>query len=524
MLKIRNIIQYAIIVLCASAIMISCTKEDKPGNGGQYAVVKLSFSTEDLQTKATLPDSQEAEINSLRIYAYTSGRKVGYFHASPVPAQILMDIEVISGGNSQDVTFYVIANEDAAEHAGGSFTLDENTTLAGLQALSFTSLDMSKGLPMFGSKTESIVLASQTDEGTVSNVPGHEGHIISQSVTIPVKRAVAKLDLNFAKAAGMTSDLTVNQVTVIKEGAKVMNYFLPQSAEVLANVSESGADVAALAAPVAVTSEVSFTDVDGSHGIADASKFTDIVSSYAFENPSGAANWYTPAADGKNFRLLVDYTVNGMNHSRYIHLPAIERNCSYVVNAVVGESEGQIYITWDVADWNGTDEWVLEFNYPSSQNPLQPSSAYNPSTGKYENPVYGPAQMYHVPGNDEEGAFCVDFQMTAPVGQKWQPTFSADASDYAVRIYLRGTTTLVYDSGSALSDDSIEASENWYTIKVVPLKAENIGREVRFAITYKPTWMSGNDFLIINGTDSDPFWTGTGADSEVIVIKQIEKK
>ena len=59
---------------------------------------------------------------------------------------------------------------------------------------------------------------------------------------------------------------------------------------------------------------------------------------------------------------------------------------------------------------------------------------------------------------------------------------------------------------------------------MVPLKAENIGREVRFAITYKPTWMSGNDFLIINGTDSDPFWTGTGADSEVIVIKQIEKK
>ena len=130
MLKLRNIIQYAIIVLCASALFASCNKEIVPSaDDKQYTMVQLNFSTDEMLTKAVLSDERESEINSLRIYAYALGRKVGYFYGSPVPSSILMDIEMIQGGAAQDVTFYVVANEASMIHSGTHVdALTENTT------------------------------------------------------------------------------------------------------------------------------------------------------------------------------------------------------------------------------------------------------------------------------------------------------------------------------------------------------------------------------------------------------------
>ena len=518
MLKIRNIIQYAIIVLCASALFASCNKEDIPSTGDkQYTMVQLNFSTDEMLTKAVLSDERESEINSLRIYAYALGRKVGYFYGSPVPSSILMDIEMIQGGAAQDVTFYVVANEASMLHSGThASSLSENTTLDELQAMTFTSVNYSSyGLPMYGVSTHRIqAAAAAAGEDVQTDVPGHEGHILSQSINIPLKRSVAKVGVYFAKSAGMTADVTVDQVTVVAGSARISNYLTPQTAAVLQNVGASASDVAALSSPVNVTAEVALNAAADSHTETDYTKFNNIVSAYTFENPSAASDWKTPSADGKNLRLRIDYTVGTTAHTQYVNLPQIERNNFYVVNAVV-RGEGQIYVTWNVADWNEGGNWELEFNYPSYQNPLQPTAAFNPSTGTYQNPQFGNAEMYY--STTEVGAFSVDFQMTAPAGQTWTPTFAGDAGDFTIKVCERGTDTPV--------SVPVTASDKWYTIKVIPLKADKVGTKVKFVITYLPTWMTAPDMLIINGSDSSVAWTETGAtaattkaNGEVIVI------
>ena len=521
MLKLRNIIQYAIIVLCASALFASCNKDIVPSaDDKQYTMVQLNFSTDEMLTKAVLSDERESEINSLRIYAYALGRKVGYFYGSPVPSSILMDIEMIQGGAAQDVTFYVVANEASMIHSGTHVNaLTENTTLEELQAMTFTSVSYSSnGLPMYGVSTHKIqAAATAAGEDAQADVPGHEGHILSQSINIPLKRSVAKVGVYFAKSAGMTADVTVDQVTVVAGSARISNYLAPQTTAVLQNVGASASDVAALSSPVSVTAEVALNATEDAHAETDYTKFNRIVSAYAFENPSAASDWKTPSADGKNLRLRIDYSVGGTAHTQYVNLPQIERNNFYVVNAVV-RGEGQIYVTWNVADWNEGGNWNLEFNYPSYQNPVQPSSAYNPSTGTYDNPVYGNAEMYY--SSTESGAFSVDFQMTAPVGQTWIPTFAGDAGDYMIKVYERGTDNQV--------SVPVTSSDKWYTIKVIPLKSDNIGKKVKFVITYIPTWMTEPDMLIINGSDSSIVWTETGAtgttgaNGEVIIITQVE--
>ena len=520
----RNIIQYAIIVLCASALFASCNKEIVPSaDDKQYTMVQLNFSTDDMLTKAVLSDERESEINSLRIYAYALGRKVGYFYGSPVPSSILMDIEMIQGGAAQDVTFYVVANEASMLHSGThASSLSENTTLDELQVMTFTSVNYSSyGLPMYGVSTHRIqAAAAAAGEDVQTDVPGHEGHILSQSINIPLKRSVAKVGVYFAKSAGMTADVTVDQVTVVAGSARISNYLTPQTAAVLQNVGASASDVAALSSPVNVTAEVALNAAADSHTETDYTKFNNIVSAYTFENPSAASDWKTPSADGKNLRLRIDYTVGTTAHTQYVNLPQIERNNFYVVNAVV-RGEGQIYVTWNVADWNEGGNWNLEFNYPSYQNPLQPTAAFNPSTGTYQNPQFGNAEMYY--STTEVGAFSVDFQMTAPAGQTWTPTFAGDAGDFTIKVCERGTDTPV--------SVPVTASDKWYTIKVIPLKADKVGTKVKFVITYLPTWMTAPDMLIINGSDSSVAWTETGAtaattkaNGEVIVITQVEPK
>lgn len=520
----RNIIQYAIIVLCASALFASCNKEIVPSaDDKQYTMVQLNFSTDEMLTKAVLSDERESEINSLRIYAYALGRKVGYFYGSPVPSSILMDIEMIQGGAAQDVTFYVVANEASMLHSGThASSLSENTTLDELQAMTFTSVNYSSyGLPMYGVSTHRIqAAAAAAGEDVQTDVPGHEGHILSQSINIPLKRSVAKVGVYFAKSAGMTADVTVDQVTVVAGSARISNYLTPQTAAVLQNVGASASDVAALSSPVNVTAEVALNAAADSHTETDYTKFNNIVSAYTFENPSAASDWKTPSADGKNLRLRIDYTVGTTAHTQYVNLPQIERNNFYVVNAVV-RGEGQIYVTWNVADWNEGGNWELEFNYPSYQNPLQPTAAFNPSTGTYQNPQFGNAEMYY--STTEVGAFSVDFQMTAPAGQTWTPTFAGDAGDFTIKVCERGTDTPV--------SVPVTASDKWYTIKVIPLKADKVGTKVKFVITYLPTWMTAPDMLIINGSDSSVAWTETGAtaattkaNGEVIVITQVEPK
>lgn len=107
----------------------------------------------------------------------------------------------------------------------------------------------------------------------------------------------------------------------------------------------------------------------------------------------------------------------------------------------------------------------------------------------------------------------MDFKMTAPSGQTWNPTFFGNASDYEIR---------VYDKNGTQVQTPVAASEDFYTIKIIPRKPENVGNVVQFGIAYKPTWSDDPEFLLINGTSGSLKWTTPGSTADLIVVKQIE--
>ena len=119
--------------------------------------------------------------------------------------------------------------------------------------------------------------------------------------------------------------------------------------------------------------------------------------------------------------------------------------------------------------------------------------------------------MYYT--GTEEGAFSVDFKMTAPSGQKWTPTFEGLSTDYKIK---------VYDNRGEEVSVPVTASESLYTIKIIPMKPENINKTVKFGITYIPTWATSAEFLQINGSAGSLAWTTSGSNEDVIVVKQIE--
>ena len=43
-------------------------------------------------------------------------------------------------------------------------------------------------------------------------------------------------------------------------------------------------------------------------------------------------------------------------------------------------------------------------------------------------------------------------------------------------------------------------------IKVIPNEAETVGERLKLAITYRPIWSDQAEFLMINGSQSDPVW------------------
>ena len=68
----------------------------------------------------------------------------------------------------------------------------------------------------------------------------------------------------------------------------------------------------------------------------------------------------------------------------------------------------------------------------------------------------------------------------------------------------------------------VTVSDKWYTIKVIPMKSENVGQKISFSIAYTPTWTTAPDLLMINGTSGNLAWNTAGSTADVIVIEQTE--
>lgn len=488
MQNITNIFKKTALAIIAAVISTGCISEKYEVSGLQNVLIEVKVSASQMTKATEKATDAEKVINSIRIYAFYNGRLSGHYYGEGVSDEsIFMDLEIPSGNPSVD--FYVIANEANMKNGNTSVAISDRLKPVELENITFASFDENAPLPMYCKITKNINVP-ETIKSSVNDAEGHQGHfILPDKVDFVLERPLAKIAFYAATKSESVTPI-IEEVSVFAKGTRKYMYLFKQQQATLLNIPVGDQNKILHNTPLTVSNVVT----DESRNDVNAYKAVS-ESSYLSEIPFGSANWneqnsYNSVVLHVRYRLQA----GGDILDNYIHMPSIERNHFYKVLCVISP-EGGMTVDYIVSDWEKTDDWNLEYEYP---------------TYEVETPsVKTQATMYYDNGG-EEGAFCLDFKMTAPVSQKWTPTIQADAADYVVRVY----------KGSELVGTPVEVSDDLYTIKVVPLKSDNIGKEVKFIITSNPIWSLHSELLLIN---EGLMWTGNGASSDLIVIKQVDK-
>ena len=345
-------------------------------------------------------------------------------------------------------------------------------------------------IPMWGVKQIELSLDSNQDIGVIS-----------------LLRAVAKVEVNLGAAL---SDYTISSVTI--NSINRYGYCLPASWQSAAQTTDilidgSMNEYRSIYTPAG---GVEFAEVSPSSRVL---YITDYCNTDAL-TPSAKIS--ITLRDSSNNTLTFN---DAISFGAYVDGKAVEgsaydivRNNYYRFN-ITGIAGG-LTIDYKVADWDeGEDINYGEFAYPTYHNPVIPDSHYY--GGNINDPIdVEPTMSYNV-ADAEADAFSVWFNMSAPIGQNWVPTFTQSQSDYQIR---------VYKNGNLVSDPKqFTAGPDWYNIKIVPLNADRAGNIVEFGISYTASWMSASTsmYLFINGKADAIAWKNSGNDPKIIRIKQI---
>lgn len=496
MQKTNNIIIKAALTVFAAFLATGCIFEKMAmPEDLQSVLIQVNVSSDEMLTKADTETQTTAEsaIKTVRIYAFREGKLSGHYYSESVDSDpIVMDLRLPETGTC-DLDFYVIANETSMTRTSGTEALSESTTETALAGFAFSAFGAVDGsLPMYGTADVSINVdnvSSQkntedghTDHNYITDGTGSENVF---TVDIDLKRPVAKVSFYAQTPNGSADQVYLSDLTMPAKGTRQYGYLLPQTAEILQSVPATAEGIDFLPSSTLVTGTAS----------APMPVFENV---YFFEVPYGSASWFASNSDNS---VVFDVLYTGGNG--LVYMPPIERNTHYKVYCTFPPGEGRIEVSYVVADWEGGHEWKFDFAHPTYQSPVLKTGDHN-NTG-------GEATMYYT--GTEEGAFSVDFWMIAPTGQTWNPTFFGNTSDYAMK---------VYDKNGNPVQTPVTASDDFYTIKIIPLKPENIGSVVQFGITYTPSWTTDPEFLLINGSSDNMKWTTAGSTEDLIVVEQIE--
>lgn len=159
---------------CVQDDDVACNSESEEGNVSLQMKVDAAGDN-----NGTIPTDDEAKIHSLRVYAFADipadhadadkdGRLVGYYYtdkpAATTSLTFEMDITFYQKG-TQQVNFYMVANEGAMSTPGVSKPFTQNTTEQELKDYFFTQLEgpvSSKGLPMYHQSSVALNKAGST--------------------------------------------------------------------------------------------------------------------------------------------------------------------------------------------------------------------------------------------------------------------------------------------------------------------------------------------------------------------------
>lgn len=506
----NNIISYMLLGLSALALFAGCRKESEMmplAQEEKSVTIELSVSTADI-SRAT-PTEMESAINSLRIYAFRNGKRVGYLYREVTTAAtpFYMDLELPESGR-HDVEFYLIANEaEMANESNGVVSLSDSMSREELEAILFTGLRNGVSLPMYERMVAEIDV--EAIKGETNSANGHEDHfVLSQRIDFLLHRSIAKLSLYGAKVHGASSNPQILNVELLAAGTRQYNYLFPQEEAILNAIPSRANNRSLLSSVVTVTNEV----VKGDAMVQNPNNYTEIISGeYLSEVAVGSSSWSVPSSSSNAAVLHIEYSLgeNQAVKNEYLYLPVLERNHHLKV-CILFTAEGGVAVNYEVADWDDNMMSDYHFDYPTHSylmevlptteniGSLTPSSAATMAEGR-------PFKGY--------------FQMSKPTNDAWTPTL----------LGLNGSNceVIVYDveSGDEVTTFPIQASERWYRIEVWPLGGKmEVGKEVKVAISYVASGLSESEFLLINGSNLSYYWPYAGEstqDANYVIITMV---
>ena len=464
MQNIRNILIKVSVALSVAILASACIHEKEAMTDNlQSVTVQMN-----LGQKAVTKAAPLTSIGALEIFAYTGTDRhlAGHFYnASYSGGAIYMHL-ILPDTGVHKVTFHVVALDAAAVKAGKRISLNDNLSESELVAA--TSSDASC-IYMTGS------VIAELDVDNLLPAPGavagkHSEHMLVGKVEAELARSVSSISVHAAKAAGTAENVEIEKIELANQ--KSFGYLFEQNPAVTDAVAN-------------MTGSTQYWNI----GKAVSENMTEIHSFLTFENPNGSApdEWNKPSQNG--LVLKVVYT----GGEGVVYLPPMVRNTHYNVYCTI-EADGVINVDFSVADWTDAQMWDegIIFDHPTYSYLLPDASSTHYSET--------PAEMSYVEGNDS-GAFTGYFQMAYPANQTWVPTiFDGIANRCRVEVWDVDGLTKIENSADWISGN------RWYMIKVIPNEAGTVGGKVKLAITYRPNWSDQSEFLMINGTQSDPVW------------------
>lgn len=510
MQKINNILRNAALFIVAAMMSVGCLEKEEVSTGMQTVMIELSVSAQGM-TKAA-PTESETVINSLRIYAFCGERLAGYATRGTIVEgePFYMDLELPAEG-TQDVDFYVIANEAQMDYENGVVSLTENMTRSQLEAIRYTGLHSSSALPMYCITTEDINVSEVS--AAANTEAGHQGHfLLTKKVNLELSRSLAKISLYAAKVEGSSATPHILNAKILAAGTRLYSYLFPQSEQILNAVASHANDRTILSSQVAVSAAVQ----QGSAQATDASNYDLVLAdAYLPEVTYGSADCSVTSGNEREVVLRVEYALDEAGEARtgFVYMPQIKRNTHYKVCILVS-SEGQLIINYEVLPWEDNDIADIHFDYPTHSY-LRESVPVTDADLMLK--PTAPAQM------SEAKPFEAYFQMTYPSNDSWTPTLMGPQAGNCTVVVEELDEFILHE----IPDDQwpISASEKWYKISVIPDPTKiEAGDEVKLAVTYKAAGFETVEYMLINGSYQEYYWPYTGdtqQDANYVIITMV---
>ncbi len=565
-----RLFQYILFIAACACFFAACAKEELPLSLQQQEeqqvllAMNVDIATAADGTVTEVPSVIESALKTIRIYAYTNGKFVGYYYQNVTDNKLnfLMHLTQLTTG-VQTVDFYVIGNElsmlDSNKRNFNFPNVDQGETPPTedyLMGIAFTSLavDTYEAFPNIDKCTYKINMAAykNVDAATADDYLNGNDHLGHQMVTevarvdynsegdevttdtngtvaFSLKRPVGKLWLHAAIVSDETEGtatapvLTILRADILPNGTRNQNFMMPHGLTALLGMQKPNGEGVSTAHLIEASKTV--TKLYNKETATDADRTNpdnfDLIhrvtpntgrprAYYPYESPFGspANEWMTPRHYDENGNQVTEggYIRGNILEIEYSFDGGATKLTNRVYLPPIERNHSyNVYCLINPSGKLSIEYTILDWEQEVWDDLNFEAPNYDQLSPAYstQSTPYAKPQCWYT-GSETSGCFEAKFTMRSPANQKWTPTIYASADEYEIKVYREDDATK-----KALTADELVASETPYVIRVIPLKPIDEEKKiVRFAISYSPLWdTDAVDLLLINGNINTPNWT-----------------